>query len=72
MHARQPTVVAMGSEVALKRVALLIGTPKLRSAEGVPIILLLLSCSRSGTQYSADLLRGVPLLDLLKKIVKIY
>ena len=33
---------AMGSRVALKRVALLIGTPKLRRAEGVPIILLLL------------------------------
>ena len=59
----------MGSRVALKRVALLIGTPKLRSAEGVPIIFLLLSGSRSGTQYFADLFRRVPLLDLSKEIV---
>ena len=62
----------MGSRVALKRVALLIGTPKLRSAEGVPIIFLLLSGSRSGTQYFADLFGRVPLLDLSKKIAKIY
>ena len=57
----------MGSRVAVKRVALLIGTPKLRSAEGVPIIFLLLSGSRSGTQYIADLFGRVPLLDLSKK-----
>ena len=44
---------SMGSRVALKRVALLIGTPKLRSAEGMPIIFLLLSGSRSGTQCFA-------------------
>ena len=62
----------MGSRVALKRVALLIGTPKLRSAEGVPIIFLLLSGSRSGTQYFADLFGRVPLLDLSKKIAKNY
>ena len=63
---------SMGSRVALKRVALLIGTPKLRSAEGVPIIFLLLSGSRSGTQYFADLFGRVPLLDLSKKIANIY
>ena len=62
---------AMGSRVALNRVALLIGTPKLRSAEGVPIISFLLSGSRSGTQYFAQLFRRVPLLDLSKKSVKI-
>ena len=62
----------MGSRVALKRVALLIGTPKLRSAEGVAIIFLLLSGSRSATQYFADLFGRVPLLDLSKKIAKIY
>ena len=61
---------SMGSRVALKRVALLIGTPKLRSAEGVPIISLLLSGSRSGTQYFADWFRRVPLLDSLKKLLR--
>ena len=63
---------SMGSRVALKRVALLIGTPKLRSAEGVPIIFLLLSGSRSGTQYFTILFGRVQLLDLSKKIAKIY
>ena len=61
---------SMGSRVALKRVALLIGTPKLRSAEGVPIIFLLLSGSKSGTQCFADLFGRVPLLDISKKIVR--
>ena len=45
---------AMGSRVALKRVALLSATPKLRSAKGVPLILLRLSGNRSGTQYFSD------------------
>ena len=63
---------SMGSRVAIKRVALLIGTPKLRIAKGVPIVFLLLSGSRSGTQYFADLFGRVPLLDLSKKIAKIY
>ena len=54
------------------RVAILIGTPKLRSAEVVPIIFLLLNGSSSGTQYFADLFGRVPLLDLSKKIAKIY
>ena len=60
----------MGSRVALKRVALLIGTPKLRSAKGVPIIFSLLSGSKSGTQYFAILFGRVPLLDLSKIIAK--
>ena len=34
---------------------LLSATPKLRSAKGVPLILLRLSGNRSGTQYFADL-----------------
>ena len=58
--------------VALKRVALLIGTPKLRSAEGVLIMFLLLSGSRSGTQYFADFFGRLHLLDLSKKIAKIF
>ena len=61
----------MGSRVALKSVALLIGTPKLRSAERVPIIFLLLSGSRCGTQNLADLFGRVPLLDLSKEIANI-
>ena len=44
-----------GSRVALKGVALLSATPKLRSAKGVPLILLRLSGNRSGTQYFVDL-----------------
>ena len=60
----------LGSRVALKRVAFLFGTSKLKSAEGVPIIFLLLSGRRSGTQYFADLFGRVPLLDLSKKIAK--
>ena len=47
----------MGSSVAIKRVALLIGTPRLRSAERVPILFSLPSGSRSGTQYFAELFR---------------
>ena len=41
--------------MALKGVPLLSATPKLRSAKGVPLILLRLSGNRSGTQYFADL-----------------
>ena len=52
------------------RVALLIGPLKLRSVEGVPINFSLLSGSRSGTQYFADMFRRVPILDLLKKLLR--